>query len=161
MIISNSLLIGSLSGMGHYSVRTPQISHETIDGETVIINLDNGNYYSIDGVGADIWNLLSKGADEKCIINILEKNFEIDSNDFRAKLDSLISEFLDEGLIKKSDGNKTFIDEDVELISLNNDFEDPVLHKYTDMQDLLLLDPIHEVDDDTGWPTPKDSEKNS
>ena len=33
-----------------------------------------------------------------------------------------------------------------------------ILEKYTDMQDLLLLDPIHEVDDGSGWPTPKDSE---
>jgi hypothetical protein len=28
---------------------------------------------------------------------------------------------------------------------------EPVLDKYTDMQELLLLDPIHEVDD-AGWP---------
>jgi hypothetical protein len=25
------------------------------------------------------------------------------------------------------------------------------LHKYTDMEELLLLDPIHDVDE-TGWP---------
>ena len=30
-------------------------------------------------------------------------------------------------------------------------FEAPILQKYTDMQDLLLLDPIHEVDE-AGWP---------
>ena len=30
-------------------------------------------------------------------------------------------------------------------------FVPPVLHKYTDMQELLLIDPIHEVDE-TGWP---------
>ena len=33
-------------------------------------------------------------------------------------------------------------------------FNAPVLNKYTDMQDLLLLDPIHEVDA-TGWPSIK------
>ncbi len=27
------------------------------------------------------------------------------------------------------------------------------MNKYTDMQDLLLLDPIHEVDETKGWPT--------
>jgi hypothetical protein len=26
-----------------------------------------------------------------------------------------------------------------------------VLHRYTDMQDLIVLDPIHDVDE-TGWP---------
>lgn len=32
-------------------------------------------------------------------------------------------------------------------------FEEPIFHKYTDMEDLLLLDPIHDVDE-TGWPKP-------
>jgi len=31
-------------------------------------------------------------------------------------------------------------------------FDAPVLHSYTDMQDVLLLDPIHDVDE-TGWPS--------
>ena len=33
-------------------------------------------------------------------------------------------------------------------------FVNPTLTKFTDMQDLLLLDPIHEVDE-MGWPHPK------
>ena len=38
----------------HFKINTPKIVHETIDGETVILNLDNGNYYSLAGIGADI-----------------------------------------------------------------------------------------------------------
>lgn len=33
-------------------------------------------------------------------------------------------------------------------------FVRPILQKYTDMADLLLLDPIHEVDEQ-GWPHPR------
>ena len=33
-------------------------------------------------------------------------------------------------------------------------FKPPLLKRYTDMQELLILDPIHEVDD-TGWPAIK------
>ena len=33
-------------------------------------------------------------------------------------------------------------------------YEHPVLQKYTDMEDLLLLDPIHDVDE-AGWPARK------
>jgi hypothetical protein len=33
-------------------------------------------------------------------------------------------------------------------------FEMPKLSKYTDMEDLLALDPIHEVDE-MGWPNAK------
>jgi hypothetical protein len=32
-------------------------------------------------------------------------------------------------------------------------FEPPLLEKFTDMEDLLLLDPVHEVDG-RGWPHP-------
>ena len=38
-----------------------QIVHETIDGETVVINLDSGSYYSLEGSGADLWSRLLAG----------------------------------------------------------------------------------------------------
>lgn len=146
--------------MEMYTIRTPQISHETIDGETVIINLDNGNYYSMDGIGADIWNLISEGASKDSIINVIDNNFQVERKDFEIKLNSLIDQLLDEGLIKKNnEGKNTFDEKNFDLISDSSEgYKDPVLHKYTDMQDLLLLDPIHEVDDNSGWPTPKDSD---
>ena len=31
-------------------------------------------------------------------------------------------------------------------------YEAPAVHKYTDMENLLLLDPIHEVEEEAGWP---------
>ena len=34
-------------------------------------------------------------------------------------------------------------------------FSTPVLETYTDMQDLLTLDPIHDVDPQQGWPIQK------
>ena len=40
-------------------------------------------------------------------------------------------------------------------VKVNGGFDEPVLHKYEDMKDMLLLDPIHDVDDEAGWPQPK------
>jgi hypothetical protein len=34
-------------------------------------------------------------------------------------------------------------------------FQKPLLQKYTDMEALLLVDPIHEVDEEEGWPKQK------
>ena len=39
-------------------------------------------------------------------------------------------------------------------------YEKPVFQKYDDMQALLLIDPIHEVDDD-GWPVANPAPTNS
>jgi hypothetical protein len=41
-----------------------------------------------------------------------------------------------------------------ELVAGKMPFEAPVIEDYSDMQDLLMLDPIHEVDP-AGWPVAK------
>jgi hypothetical protein len=43
-----------------FRVNTPTVTHETIDGEAVIINLDSGNYYSLIEVGSFIGVWLKK-----------------------------------------------------------------------------------------------------
>lgn len=71
-----------------------------------------------------------------------------------------VGELQQEGLIVTDEpqGNgseaRPGIQDRAQVIEGHPDFETPALHKYSDMQDLLLLDPIHEVDD-TGWPSPK------
>ena len=148
--------------MGSYKIKKPHISHETIDGEAVIINLDNGNYYSLDGVGADIWNLIDKGANSEQISELLATNYGINKNKSEKSVKKLTEELINEDLIITSEENGNFDPIGVQLVSFENkdkpDYKEPSLEKYTDMQDLLLLDPIHEVDDESGWPTPKDSE---
>ena len=45
-------------------INSPNIVHETIDGETIILNMDNGNYYSLIETGVDIWGFIEKGVAE-------------------------------------------------------------------------------------------------
>jgi hypothetical protein len=46
------------------------------------------------------------------------------------------------------------------LILAARDYKIPVLNKYTDMQELLLLDPIHDVNAQ-GWPESPESSDNN
>ena len=36
-----------------------QIKHETVDNEVIIINLENGNYYSLKDTGLYLWQALA------------------------------------------------------------------------------------------------------
>ena len=38
--------------------RSPEIVHTDMDGETVMMSIEQGNYYGIDSIGSDIWNML-------------------------------------------------------------------------------------------------------
>jgi hypothetical protein len=141
-------------------INTPKVVHETIDGETVILNLDNGNYYSLVGVGAQIWRFIETGAPVDEIIEKVKCAYEVNGTDVDEAVNTFVSELGKEGLTvpHKEDSSEGFqwpAENDPGVNGEKQSFSAPVLNKYSDMQDLLLLDPIHDVDEEAGWPTNK------
>lgn len=147
---------------GRIRINTPKVVHETIDGETVILNLDNGNYYSLVGTGAHIWDYIEKGATVQNIIEMLHCDYKESKEEIETEINNFLSELMKEDLTSPDGSDTSHIfnssDDQVETAAKRqkNSFAPPVLNKYTDMQDLLLLDPIHEVDDTAGWPNAGD-----
>jgi hypothetical protein len=132
-----------------YRVNSPSVINETIDDESVIINLYEGYYYSLDDVGSIIWEAVSLGHLVDDVVRLIKNQYQDDAGVIEACVHELIAELEREQLIvpDNHDG-RLYVPES------NQDprpFAKPVLNKFSDMQDLLLLDPIHEVDE-KGWP---------
>lgn len=140
-----------------FRVNTPTVTHEIIDGEAVIINLDSGNYYSLVEVGSLIWGLVEKEASANEVQNLVRQTYQGNASDIDRGVQELLAQLQQENLIVPVDGAGAAIDLTQAGPSNNNrekpSFNPPLLHKYSDMQELLLLDPIHDVDE-TGWPKP-------
>ena len=137
-----------------FRVNTPTVTHETIDGEAVIINLDSGNYYSLMDVGSFIWGLVENGASASEVQNLVLQTYQGNAADIDRGVQDLLAQLEQENLIVPVDG--TALDLSHGLPSNGHEkpsFTVPLLHKYSDMQELLLLDPIHDVDE-AGWPKP-------
>lgn len=139
-----------------FRVNTPTVTHETIDGEAVIINLDSGNYYSLVEVGSFIWGLVEKGASASEVQHAIFQTYQGDATDIDRGVQELLAQLQQENLIVPFDGPGAL--DLTEAVPSNNShekpsFDPPLLHKYSDMQELLLLDPIHDVDE-AGWPKP-------
>ena len=47
-----------------------------IDGETVVMSIENNSYYGIDLVGSRIWKLIKKGTNLKAILEALNNEFD-------------------------------------------------------------------------------------
>lgn len=140
-----------------FRVNTPTVTHETIDGEAVIINLDSGNYYSLVDVGSFIWGLIEKGASANDLQDQVSQTYHGDVFDIDRGVQDLLVQLQQENLIVPVNSAAEAVDT-AQVIPSNNhhekpSFNPPLLHKYSDMQELLLLDPIHDVDD-AGWPKP-------
>ena len=133
-----------------YRVNTPSIVSETIDGEVIIINLDAGNYYSLNNaVGVRVWTGIENGQSNDAIISALTRQYSAEPDTIQAAVTRFIADLQSENLIVPSSDANTGVTLPGDAPA--GEFEMPTLQKFSDMQDLLLLDPIHEVDE-TGWP---------
>lgn len=137
----------------------PKIVSETIDGEVIILNLDRGRYYSLTLAGTDAWSAITRAANAEEIVDALMARYEGSRTQIEQAVGHLLGELSREELIV------AFAPGSAEAAAppangsvpaagstaVRRPFETPVLRAYTDMEDLLLLDPIHEVDE-SGWP---------
>jgi len=135
--------------LSRLSIGGPSIVHETIEGEVIIVNLDKGLYFSTDGVGACVWAMIVAGrtADEIFV-------WAADALDDGGAAVDDVAEFLDrlrenELVCEISEAPEGG---DFELLTAPATYAKPTLNVYADMEELLLLDPIHDVSDDAGWP---------
>jgi hypothetical protein len=119
-----------MDGVKTYRINDSRAISETVDGETIIINLENGNYYSLNHAGTIVWDFVIAQKP----LDASEKNIV----DFIAFL-------VNENLILETETAKDAILEKIILEKL------PTIEKYEDMQQMLLADPIHDVEA-VGWP---------
>ena len=112
---------------------------EELDGEVIVIHLQSGAYYSMQATAADIWRGLIGGA------SAAEINAALHGDE--GEVQGFASQLLAEGLIAEAADRASAIGALVQ----GQTFVTPELQKYTDMQDWMLVDPIHEVGEE-GWP---------
>jgi hypothetical protein len=129
-----------------------RVVHETIDGETILIALDTGTYYSLTGSGPEIWSLLADGHPVGVAAEALAERYPDQATQARAELERLALELEGEGLLAPGAPAA-----DPPVGSAQSPaFTPAALHRYTDMEYFLRLDPIHEVDPAQGWPVQAD-----
>jgi Coenzyme PQQ synthesis protein D (PqqD) len=139
-----------------FRVNSPQVVSETIDGEVVIVNLDKGIYYSLLKTGADVWSRLERQLDRHELVREVAQSYDGSVEEIEIAIDEFIAKLLAEKLIVvDSQARVANSANSPEIQTDKPRFEKPLLEKFTDMEDLLLLDPIHEVDVAAGWPTAK------
>jgi hypothetical protein len=138
-----------------FKINEPDVIAETIDGEVIIINLNSGAYYSSLGSGGAIWQALIANHSVDEALDLVAASYGAERGVIEPEVSQFVSQLLDEGLlIEVTDVPPG----DGVVLATVGVFETPVLSKYVDMQELLLLDPIHDVDPSVGWPFPKASE---
>ena len=150
--------MGEVGEETYFQVNSPQVVGEIIDHEAVIINLETGHYFSLEHVGADIWHEIERIASVDAIATAIANKYKIDKSEARQHVDALVDLLLSESLIRPADTPDASTQVELYPSDTPAQFILPQLKKYTDMEDLILLDPIHNVDT-MGWPNVKQQDE--
>lgn len=130
-------------------VNAPTAACQVIDGEAVLIHFDTGGYFSSLGSGGEIIRLLELGQTVEQTIALLSERYAFASAQIESSVRAFVDELVEEQLFVPGQGERAPAHVELRLDAL--DFTPPKLEKYRELEDLLKLDPIHDVDP-AGWP---------
>lgn len=143
-----------------YEPAGQDVVSEEIDGEVVIVNLKNGNYYSLSQSATLIWAGIQEHAMVMRIGERVAKQYRGDAESMNRDTEELIRALEVEQLIRRLPGSDVNVPDGAMLTGGASaaeqvDYLPPIFERFTDMGDLLLLDPVHETEEEKGWPHAK------
>lgn len=129
-----------------YVLAGANIAFEVFDGDVIVLDMDNGKYYSFSDGGSAAWMALVAGVAPRDMIG---------SSSHGEALPGFVERLRDHGLIETKPGLAPApLGPDV-IAALSGAKEVPDFTVFDDMADLFVADPIHDVEEPHGWPVVK------
>lgn len=132
-----------------YQLRSSDVTGKVIDGEAIIMNLATGAYYSMEGAGAALWELLELGCSRDEAVSALAERYDVASDVIARDVDAVIADLRAEELIAVSGDRAAPVA--IPVVIAGDGYTAPALQKFTDMADLLALDPPMPGLDESAW----------
>jgi hypothetical protein len=136
-----------------YCVDKSKVTDDRLEDEVIIINTATGCYYSGSGTAADVWSLVSQGASVAEAAQDLAAAYSCTEQTVLPDVSKCIDFLVDRGLLRLTDLSVPAPELRLPP-SIRREWTAPAFDEYTDMWDLIKLDPIHEADE-IGWPIAK------
>jgi hypothetical protein len=139
-----------------FHINAPDVINEVIEGEAIILHLGTGRYYSARGCGAEVWAWLSGGVAAGDVEAALAASYDASPDAVAVAVDDFIDYLLREALVVEVPADEV-ASVGVAIPQARSEgskppFEAPAMESFSDLEDLLLLDPVHEVSTELGWP---------
>ncbi len=84
-----------------YTIDKDKATFRVVNGEAVILNLDNGYYYSLNKVGTRIWEAIDKQRSLNEILNSLKEKYPLPERQLKNDLLELVKDLEKEKMIEK------------------------------------------------------------
>ena len=140
--------------MATYALNESKMFMDIADGIAIVINSETGIYYGLNAFGTLVLEALSKGVDSNALLQKIQALSGAPA-DIEQQFNAFLNELLHSELLIEGPAASADISVD-EKVAVADQFKMEV-KSYTDAQEMLLADPIHEVKEETGWTPEKKS----
>jgi len=135
-----------------YTVNEGSVVCDVLEGEVVVVNLDTGAYYILEGSASTVWQMLADGRRVTEIVDLVARHHAADAAAVAASVADFVAQLTGESLLVPATDQEPPPAFDPRMLpAAGAPFSPPVMYRYTDMQALIQMDPIRDYDE-TGWP---------
>jgi hypothetical protein len=131
-----------------YRFNDADFAYEAFADEILILNVTEGTYFALAGAVIDAWPYLAGGQPLAAIADALAVRYGVTAITIEADLAAIAGQLADEGILAPTEANA----EGFAPVAGEGEYRPSSVEKHVDMEDLLTLDPIHDVDQELGWP---------
>ena len=131
-----------------FGINYPNVVAESFDEEWVIVNLETGTYFSLDGSAAALWPHAIAGLTLEEFVATAGQIYPTAGPALRQDIEGFHEQLREHSLVRPIDAEPIT---DVQVSVSATDYAGPRMGVHADLQDILLLDPVHDVDA-AGWP---------
>lgn len=116
-----------------------RVAAEIVDDEAILIHLDTGVYYSLDGAGSLLWAQLARRRSLSEIAAAISAAYTVSTEQASADVARIVDALLDEQLITPA--SQVPAPDDPPAAGKRLPYAAPELHIYRDMSTMLAEDP--------------------
>ena len=135
--------------MDVYRLEASRFYYDYADGLAIVIDSATGTYYGMNVLGSAVFDQLVKGVAPAAILEELRRMAGAPS-----QIDQIFGDFLSQvrgfGFLISEEKQGTFAQPFDEGVTADGFVLE--VKEFAEIQELLLADPIHDVQSDFGWP---------
>lgn len=135
------------------------VAHEAFDDEVILIHFPSGKYFRLDAPGRVAWAAIEAGATADDVAATFVRAFDVGGGEAHDAAQAFLAELRAHGLVladpvAEARRPSGAAGADGGPAASRAPWQRPRVEVFTDLEQLFLVDPIHDVDA-TGWPHAK------
>lgn len=81
--------------------RNPDLIATDMDGDTVMMSIDSGEYFGVGGVGPRVWELLEQTTDVRAIVQAIRSEYDVDEASCQADMLQFVATLMEHDLVRR------------------------------------------------------------